>query len=306
MNAAIEPARLYTVLTKTGLQTKDPVLYQLLYNLIGNLVNLRASNNSSSDPSGTTIESIENLFQLINLGDSGISEDPIPVPGPQGSTGNPGSQGPMGQMGAILYPPDAEDGQMFPPMVGPQGNPGPTGASGPVGPMYVPMDGLDGEDGFSILSPSSGAGKLVQVVNTETGAVSTGTTTIPFDNSIPQNTEGTEFMTLAITPTNAANILYIDVTVFVTVTSTPWMIVALFQDSTADAIATVATFNNLSTAGATITFRHKMTAGTTSSTTFKVRIGPSSAATITFNGQSGARIFGGVAASSITISEVTP
>ncbi len=53
--------------------------------------------------------------------------------------------------------------------------------------------------------------RLVQVVNTETGAVATGTTVMPADNTIPQNTEGDEYMTLAITPTNTNNKLLIEV-----------------------------------------------------------------------------------------------
>lgn len=66
MNAGMDPSRLYTVLTKTGLQTKDPVLYQLLYNLIGNIVNLRAqsaSGGSSGGGSGSTV--INNVYQII-------------------------------------------------------------------------------------------------------------------------------------------------------------------------------------------------------------------------------------------------
>ena len=47
-----------------------------------------------------------------------------------------------------------------------------------------------------------------------------------------------------------------------------------------------------------------MTAGTTSSTTFKGRAGLSAAGTLSFNGFGGARRFGGVMASSITITEV--
>lgn len=142
--------------------------------------------------------------------------------------------------------------------------------------------------------------------STVTGAVATGTTAIPFDDTIPQITEGDEYMTLAITPTSAANILVIRVTVFLTATGTPWLISALFQDSTANALAVAATFDNLSTAGATITYTHRMVAGTTSATTFRVRCGSSGGPTTTFNGQNGGRIFGGVMASSITITEVTP
>ena len=54
-------------------------------------------------------------------------------------------------------------------------------------------------------------GGVVQVVNTTTGAVATGTTTMPQDDTIPQNTEGDEYMTLAITPKDATNKLKIDV-----------------------------------------------------------------------------------------------
>jgi hypothetical protein len=47
-----------------------------------------------------------------------------------------------------------------------------------------------------------------------------------------------------------------------------------------------------------------MTAGTTSETTFRVRAGPSNTTyTLTFNGYNSARYFGGVMASSITITE---
>ena len=56
-------------------------------------------------------------------------------------------------------------------------------------------------------------GSVLQVVNTMNGAVATGTTIIPQDNTIPQITEGTEFMTLAITPTSATSQLRIDVVV---------------------------------------------------------------------------------------------
>ncbi len=51
------------------------------------------------------------------------------------------------------------------------------------------------------------SGSVVQAVNTQTGAVGTTTTIMPFDDTIPQITEGSEFMTRAITPTSASNIL---------------------------------------------------------------------------------------------------
>jgi hypothetical protein len=82
------------------------------------------------------------------------------------------------------------------------------------------------------------AGGVVQVVNTQTGTHATGTTAIPEDNTTPQKTEGTEFMTLAITPTSATNKLKIDIVFHASPDNVNRRaIVALFQDDTADALA---------------------------------------------------------------------
>lgn len=153
-------------------------------------------------------------------------------------------------------------------------------------------------------APSVPTGGTVQVVNTQTGAVNTGTTTIPLDDTIPQNTEGTEFMTLAITPTNSSNKLKIEVVFNGTYSVAAWLIVALFQDTTANALATFMNYQQTGTAASNSVFTHYMTAGTTSATTFKVRAGGQTAGTVTFNGQSGGRLFGGTIASSITITEI--
>ncbi len=147
-------------------------------------------------------------------------------------------------------------------------------------------------------------GGVVQVVNTQTGALLTGSTTIPNDDTIPQNTEGNEFMTLAITPKAATNKLKIEVVVNLAVATTGNLIAALFQDSTANALAAVATYTATSNGNFQLTFTHYMTAGTTSATTFKVRAGCNNAGTVTFNGAIGARLYGGVMASSITITEI--
>lgn len=148
--------------------------------------------------------------------------------------------------------------------------------------------------------------KIVQKVALQDGAVATGTTVMPLDNTIPQNTEGIEFMTLAITPTNVNNILEIEVTAILASSVIAHMGVALFQDTTANALA--AAMQAISVAGNmnTINFIHRMVAGTTSSTTFKVRAGGHAAGTTTFNGRSSAGIFGGVLASSIVITEYLP
>jgi hypothetical protein len=148
---------------------------------------------------------------------------------------------------------------------------------------------------------------VIQRVYTQTGTMATGTTSIPLDNTIPQNTEGTEFMTLAITPKSSSNILEIRVLCQLACATDPYMIMALFQDSTASALATVHTYPTSSTTTVVpITLTHSMTAGTTSSTTFKIRAGQYSGNTVTFNGYGGGSYFNGTQCSGIIITEYAP
>jgi len=154
------------------------------------------------------------------------------------------------------------------------------------------------------VTPVMGGGKIVQVVNTQTGATDSGTTLNPKDDTIPQNTEGFEVMTLAVTPTNASNTLLIDVVVFMGTSAAGYQTVALFQDTTANALAAINHIQSVADTSVAVQFRHKMTAGTTSATTFKVRIGQNTAGTVRFNGVDGSRLYGGVGASSITITEI--
>ena len=146
---------------------------------------------------------------------------------------------------------------------------------------------------------------IVQIVNTQTGAVATTSTAIPWDDTIPQKTEGGEVMTLAITPKNTNNLLVIDVVANVSAPEGGWKTAtALFQDTTANALAVSMGFEDgVANQTRTAHFRHYMTAGTTSATTFKVRIGAQTTETLTFNGNGGSRKYGGVFVSSITITE---
>ena len=187
----------------------------------------------------------------------------------------------------------------------------PGAATVPVGTLYYVTDEtlLERSSGSAWQSYSAGAsaGKLIQVVNTQTGAVATGATQIPVDNSIPQSGEGDEYMTLSITPTSLANKLKIEVVFHASFSiATAWMTAALFQDSVANALACSATFMTTQTAFNELSFTHYMTVPSTSAIIFKVRGGANQSGTTTFNGQSAARLFGGVLASSITISEIVP
>ena len=152
-----------------------------------------------------------------------------------------------------------------------------------------------------------GVGKVAQIVSTLVEAAATGTTSIPYDDTIPQNNEGNEYMTLAITPTNSSSVLRIDVKITSSNSTAGQNTgVALFQDSTAGALASALQLTMGDTELQEHSINHTMTAGTTSETTFKVRAGRHSAGTFYFNSKGGTSYHGGVLFSSIIITEYLP
>jgi hypothetical protein len=169
----------------------------------------------------------------------------------------------------------------------------------------INADVMNMADDYAFTGAVSGAGKIIQVVNTSTGTLATGTTVQVLDDTIPQNTEGNELMTLAITPTSSSNYLIIESQINGAVSADVRVIASLFQDTTANALAV--NYNMLRTTnyGTFVYLSHYMQAGTTSATTFKIRGGGSGAGTFTFNGAFGGRYFGGVQNSFITITEIS-
>ena len=180
-----------------------------------------------------------------------------------------------------------------------------------------PVAVATGSDGQVLTSAGAGAppafeaaaagGKVVQVVHVQDGTYATGTTSIPFDNTIPQITEGVEFMTLAITPTNSSNILFIDVvTMFGSATANSMLVNALFVGTTANALATAQ--GGMGAAAnrpqVTTAFKYRMAAGVTTELTFRLRAGLIGSGTLLFNGYNGGAYFGGSYASTITITEI--
>lgn len=156
----------------------------------------------------------------------------------------------------------------------------------------------------AITSTHIGVGPVVQCVNSSYSAQATGTTTLPMDDTVPQNTEGTEFMTCTITPKATTNKLVITAVFFGTQSVADNLTMALFQDTTASALAAVAEWQTTANGLTNLILTHYMTAGTTSATTFKIRVGMASAGTVAMNGSTAARLLGGITKSSITITEI--
>ena len=146
-------------------------------------------------------------------------------------------------------------------------------------------------------------GTVLQVVNVQSGTLATTSVAIPTDNTIPQNTEGAEFFTVAITPTSATSKLLILVNAVMGNTPGQWPTIALFQDSTVNALAAATVFQVTGSAGNTLSIQHFMTSGTTSATTFKMRFGLGSGQAL-MNGPGGGALFGGTCSTSMTVMEI--
>ena len=133
--------------------------------------------------------------------------------------------------------------------------------------------------------------------------MATGTTVVPSDDTIPQSTEGDQFMTQAITPTSLVNLLRVSHLGHYSNSSSADIAAALFQDSAVNALSVG--WNTVPNTGYahTPSLEYLMIAGTSSVTTFKIRAG-AGAGTTTFNGAGGARKYGGVLSSRLTVEEI--
>lgn len=153
----------------------------------------------------------------------------------------------------------------------------------------------------------TGVRRFAQTATATRTTVGTGTTLIPGDDTIPQITEGDEYLTISFTPTNASSTLRIKAscTAAHTVAGAS-LAMCLFQDAVANALdvgfATVPVVSYC----VPLDIDHSMTAGTTSAVTFRLRIGGDTAGTTTVNGASGTRRYGGVSLLRITVDEYLP
>ena len=148
-------------------------------------------------------------------------------------------------------------------------------------------------------------GGTVQRVGTTTGAVASRTTAIPNDDTIPQSAEGDEYMSQAITPVSAANLLEIEAVVHLANTNANTSLTAaLFQDATANALSATRGITVNASRVVALSLKHRMMAGAAAATTFKIRGGGSIGATTTFNGEAGLRVLGGVLNSALRVREV--
>lgn len=152
------------------------------------------------------------------------------------------------------------------------------------------------------------SGDTIQVVSNVNSANTVLSTAIPADNTIPQNTEGTQILSATITPTSASNFLEVEAVVHGSELTNVGdsIFAALFRDSGANAVAAAMVggmnggTNNLTSGSAIIKYR--VAAGSTAATTFTVRAGNNNGA-MTLNVTHQNINLGGLIVSTLTVTE---
>ena len=144
-------------------------------------------------------------------------------------------------------------------------------------------------------------GRLLKFV---TGNITqtTGTTIIPYDNTLPTSTEGFQIWTASITPSYANSTIIIMYNIFYECSANNVVVTTTLLNNT-DAIAASSSRQATSKQPDTVNVTKAFTSGTTSTITLSARIGPATASTVYVN-RGNTETFGGTIATSYIIMEV--
>lgn len=131
------------------------------------------------------------------------------------------------------------------------------------------------------------------------------TTTIPNDDTIPQNTEGTQILSVSLTPKSTTSRVRLRFSGQVAAASAVTVAAAMFSSASANALrATMVTTGGTDQAGI-LAMEYEYVPGTTSALTYSVRVGPFSAITVRMNGSSGGRNLGGAHGAVLVVEEIS-
>lgn len=155
--------------------------------------------------------------------------------------------------------------------------------------------------------PSWGSsGRLVQTAYAEYTSAAGITASIPVDDTIPQSTEGTQILSVVITPQNTTNKLRISFSGWCTVDNNNAPAVsALFVSGNTSALSTSLSVINSTFATRPLVLTYEYVPGVTSALTFSIRVG-TTASTLYVNGYTASRVFGGSSKAVLIIEEIIP
>lgn len=130
--------------------------------------------------------------------------------------------------------------------------------------------------------------------------------TIPADDTIPQSGEGTQILSVSITPKTTTNRLRIRAFIAgAHGTASGAVTGAIFSSASANALrATIINANATANLFASFALEHEYVPGSTSALTISVRVGPSGGTFYT-NGNNSGRFLGGASACTLVVEEIT-
>lgn len=147
-------------------------------------------------------------------------------------------------------------------------------------------------------------GSVIQTQYAEYTANADILTTIPYDDTIPQNTEGTEILSRTITPRFSDSQILLTFQGFYSISVTTHGICSLFRDSISNALAAEA--GSVITGGlnGVMALAYLDSPATVGPVTYKIRVGPQNAGTLRMNGTPTARVFGGASRATLVAQEI--
>jgi hypothetical protein len=146
-------------------------------------------------------------------------------------------------------------------------------------------------------------GSVIQTQYSEYLANTNLVPTIPTDDTIPQNVEGTEILTCNITPIYATSTILVRFNGMFTVDRIAGATAALFRNAAVPALMAIAETTSANEAKI-FHFEFLDTPSSTTLQTYRIRTGPNAVAIMRFNGNITGRFFGGVARTTLTVQEI--
>lgn len=128
---------------------------------------------------------------------------------------------------------------------------------------------------------------------------------IPYDDTIPQNTEGTQVLTASITPKSTSSRIRarFQGEVINSAAATN-VIAAMFVGAGANAVRSTVVTTPGANLATQIVLEYEFAPGSVSAQSFAVRVGPASATNIRLNGSAAGRLFGGTSAATLVLDEI--
>ena len=165
---------------------------------------------------------------------------------------------------------------------------------------YIPVNG---KPVAAIARGDLPNGALIQSASSTYASNADLSTTIPNDDTIPQNTEGTEVVSVSITPTSSTSTIEVEFRAMGSGGASALITAALFKDSGANALQVTTAVAGSTILPQGVSLLYQESAGSTSSRTYKIRVGMNSG-TCRLNGTTSARLYGGAAAAYIVAREI--